>query len=442
MDRLREQAGQAESQGQFDLAFAKFYAALALLVEQEGTSAEDPRYVELVNSVARTERRISIAPTAAPAPGPVAEGVEPSATAPSAEKGECPMTFEPRVMDPAEYSWDAVRGMKALKDQLSDTILVQLRYPTAAKMRDQKASNRLFYGPGGTGKLTIVRALAAQSQRPFLAPATADMKNPYFGVTDKCVKKAFETVAESDGGRGGVLFLDEIDSLLGGEDPISRNTAQGFKQIYEGKLPNRVLLMSATNDPQFLLRDSGLRRRLGEATYVPLPTPQERVDYIIHKAAQIKDCNQEPSAVSGMDQAAWDEVARRTAGFNYGTLNDLLLAGQRYTTKSFPNAEKLRYTVLDNGRVEVHEPPEGVLSFQELAALYLADDFQQVLGKLVCWDFIDRPALLRVLLDGEVKAATSDRELSMFMDFARETNDTLGQKSIQATIDEMKAARG
>jgi len=282
-----------------------------------------------------------------------------------------------------------------------------------------------------------VRALAAQSQRPFLAPATADMKSAYFGVTDKCVKKAFERAASVDG----ILFLDEIDSLLGGEDPISLNTAQGFKQIYEGELPKRVLLLSATNNPQFLLRDSGLRRRLGEATYVPLPTPEERVDYLGFKAGEILDCDQHPSAISEMTDDKWKEVARRTAGFSYATLNDLLLSAQRYTTKSFPNAEKLRYTVLPDERISVHVSPEGELSFQDMRNLFPTDEeFQMALGRKVCWDFVDGDALLKVLRDGEVKAAVSMRELTTFMDFAKETNDALGQRSIQATMDEMTGA--
>ena len=70
--------------------------------------------------------------------------------------------------------------------------------------------NLLFHGAPGTGKSYTARHLADLIDRPVLVKRASDLLNPYVGMTEKSVARAFIEARET----GAVLVIDEIDSFL------------------------------------------------------------------------------------------------------------------------------------------------------------------------------------------------------------------------------------
>jgi len=75
----------------------------------------------------------------------------------------------------------------------------------------------LLTGPPGTGKTALAAHLARALDRPLLVKRASDLLSCWVGGTEKAIAEAFEESRE----RQGVLFFDEVDSLL-----FDRSTAQ------------------------------------------------------------------------------------------------------------------------------------------------------------------------------------------------------------------------
>jgi transitional endoplasmic reticulum ATPase len=71
--------------------------------------------------------------------------------------------------------------------------------------------NMLFSGPPGTGKTEFVRYAAEAAELELVMRSATEMLGMYVGNTESNIRRAF---AEAES-RGAILFLDEIDALLG-----------------------------------------------------------------------------------------------------------------------------------------------------------------------------------------------------------------------------------
>jgi len=126
----------------------------------------------------------------------------------------------------------------------------------------------LFAGPPGTGKTTIVKALARQSGFN-LVELSDDIKDMYVGESERKLELALNSI---EGVSPTILFIDEIDtafqnrtnaSLDGG---VSSNYLKSlFKFASRDDLRGKVLIAAATNCPQALdpAKNSGLPENRG-----------------------------------------------------------------------------------------------------------------------------------------------------------------------------------
>ncbi len=68
----------------------------------------------------------------------------------------------------------------------------------------------LLHGPPGTGKSAFARYLARHLNRELLDRRLSDLLDPYVGMTEKYIRRAFDQAAAE----GALLLLDEVDALL------------------------------------------------------------------------------------------------------------------------------------------------------------------------------------------------------------------------------------
>ncbi|XP_026234777.1 spermatogenesis-associated protein 5-like protein 1 [Anabas testudineus] len=216
--------------------------------------------------------------------------------------------------DLSPVSWDQIGGLEEVKLKLRQSIEWPMRYPEAfVRLGLRRPRGVLLYGPPGCAKTTLVRAAATSSHCAFLSVSGADLYSPYVGDSEKALAQLFRQARACS---PCILFLDEIDSLIGSrsnsQTPNSVQTRllsvllnemdgvglkmlerRGTEKILqaEGAEENRtqeqlecqevcnkdVMVVAATNRPDCL--DSALLRpgRLDQIMYVPPPDQQSRL---------------------------------------------------------------------------------------------------------------------------------------------------------------------
>jgi AAA+ superfamily predicted ATPase len=84
------------------------------------------------------------------------------------------------------------------------------RRAEAEPRRTQEGFTALFWGAPGTGKTQFARYLAYILKREIHCKRVSDLLNPFVGMTEKCIRDAFDEAEEENA----ILLLDEADSLF------------------------------------------------------------------------------------------------------------------------------------------------------------------------------------------------------------------------------------
>jgi len=125
----------------------------------------------------------------------------------------------------------------------------------------------LFHGPSGTGKSVTARHLAALIDRPAIIRRGSDLFDPFFGVTERRIAAAFAEAARE----GGILVMDEIDSLLFSRRHAHRNfEVQHTNEVLARMEEGPGILIGTTNRLD-ALDEAVMRRFLLKVEFGYLP---------------------------------------------------------------------------------------------------------------------------------------------------------------------------
>ncbi len=126
--------------------------------------------------------------------------------------------------------------------------------------------------------------MANASHASFFSLSGADIYSPFVGDAEKAVRDIFK---KARGALPAVLFIDEVDAMVGKRDMGSGGSGDGeggsvqsrilstlLNEMDGVEVTQGLLVVAATNRPQLL--DSALLRpgRLETMLYVPLPDTQ------------------------------------------------------------------------------------------------------------------------------------------------------------------------
>jgi len=134
----------------------------------------------------------------------------------------------------------------------------------------------LLSGPPGTGKTTIARVLASESDASFFSVNAADIFSKWLGESEQRVKELF---ARARARVPAIIFIDEIDAITerrGEGDSAGDRVRNAVVNMFLAEMDGldsstRVFVIGATNRAELL--DEALLRpgRLGERIEIPLP---------------------------------------------------------------------------------------------------------------------------------------------------------------------------
>ena len=171
---------------------------------------------------------------------------------------------------------DDVAGLEEVKETLREKVIYPFQHPEVyERFKTDAGAGILMYGPPGNGKTYVARAIAGEIDAAFFPVDLSTIKSKYVGETAKNMSKLFAEAARHE---RAVLFLDEVDALLGKRGNRKVDSVAQFLALTDGlkKNSNCMLLLTATNKP-WLLDEAVIRPgRLGTHIYVGLPDAAAR----------------------------------------------------------------------------------------------------------------------------------------------------------------------
>lgn len=208
-----------------------------------------------------------------------------------------------------QVDWDDIAGLAFAKKCVMEVVVWPMRRPDLFRGLRSPPKGLLLFGPPGTGKTMIGRAIASQSGARFLNISASCLMSKWVGEGEKMVRALFGVARAL---QPSVVFIDEIDSLLTqrseGEQESTRRVKTEMLVQMDGagtSREDRVLVVGATNRPQEL--DEAARRRLVKRLYIPLPDSEARVA-LVSKLLE-KQGNE-------MSEEEVKTVARMTEGYS------------------------------------------------------------------------------------------------------------------------------
>ena len=179
-----------------------------------------------------------------------------------------------------QVRWTDVGGLDAIKQELVEAVEWPLKYPEAFEAINTKPPKGIMlFGPPGTGKTMLAKAVANESEANFISIKGPEMLSKYVGESEKAVREIFRKAKQAS---PAIIFFDEVDSIapIRGISSDSHVTERVISQMLtemDGMEELKdVLVIAATNRPDMV--DSALLRpgRLDRLIYVTPPCADAR----------------------------------------------------------------------------------------------------------------------------------------------------------------------
>ncbi|PUU81537.1 P-loop containing nucleoside triphosphate hydrolase protein [Tuber borchii] len=156
-----------------------------------------------------------------------------------------------------EVHWDDVAGLDAAKLALKEAVVYPFLRPDLFSGLREPARGMLLFGPPGTGKTMLARAVATESKSTFFSISASSLTSKYgsLGESEKLVRALF--------------------ALAKAMAPSIIFAAAGKKLPGDA---SRVLVLAATNLPWAI--DEAARRRFVRRQYIPLPEDETRKKHL------------------------------------------------------------------------------------------------------------------------------------------------------------------
>jgi SpoVK/Ycf46/Vps4 family AAA+-type ATPase len=231
--------------------------------------------------------------------------------------------------------WNDIADLRDAKMAVEESVIYPARRPDLFPLGWPRGL--LFFGPPGCGKTLLAAAIATEINADFFCVDAATVMDKWLGQSEKNVANLFQDARRASGsGRPAIIFIDEVDSLVGirgdevgGEVRTRNQFLKEMDSISDKSNPSHVYVVGATNKPWAL--DEAFIRRFQKRIFVPLPNVEARTELV---SIYSKDLT-----TSG--DVSTDELVHMTDGYSGSDIRDILQSAQIKVVRELFQSQKI-----------------------------------------------------------------------------------------------------
>ena len=200
-------------------------------------------------------------------------------------KSISPSALREVFIEVPDIRWEDIGGLKELKETLREAVEWPLtNSEDFVRIGIQPSKGILLFGPPGTGKTMLSKAVATESKANFISVKGSEILSKWFGESERKIAEIFKKAKQAS---PCIIFFDEIDAIApmrgsaAGEPRVVERMVNTLLSEMDGLEDLRgVVVIGATNRPDLI--DAALLRpgRFDEVVLVPPPDEGARLDIL------------------------------------------------------------------------------------------------------------------------------------------------------------------